>query len=213
MIPRLIISDVDSTLIRNEVIDLIADFAGKGAEVSKITERAMTGELDFKNALMERVSLLAGLEIEILDEVAKKIELSPGALELRDYCRKTQIPFGAVTGGFREVLEKVSFFCHLDYLAANSLEIVDGKLTGRTSGEIIDRSAKADHLQKFADQMSIPVKASIAIGDGANDIEMIQRAGIGIGYRPKSALREVADLVIEESLVEVINFMERQKLD
>lgn len=201
---RLVLSDVDSTLIANEVIDLLAAYSGEGERVAKITERAMNGEIDFEAALRERVSLLEGLSEEVCAQAASEISFNPGAWELRDFCKENGIKFGVVTGGFYEVLNHIPFFAELDYLRANSLEIFEGKLTGSLHGEVIDRSGKARHLENFAKQNEISLSQTIAIGDGANDLAMIQAAGIGIAFRAKQSLKDVADLAIEKSLAEVI---------
>ena len=197
---QLILSDVDSTLIEQEVIDLLGEFSGNGATVADITARAMAGELDFKSALEQRVQLLAGQDSSILQEVTKRITLSPGAFELKEYCRNHGIRFGAVTGGFLQVLMKLEYFQDLDYLAGNSLEIEDGVLTGRVLEPIIDREAKADHLRRFAITSGVDINRTIAIGDGANDLLMIQSAGLGVAFNAKPILRKVAQLSLEGNL-------------
>lgn len=202
---RLIISDIDSTLIEQEVIDLLAGFAGFGEEVSAITRRAMAGELGFKEALFERVALLRGLPIEVLRQVAERITFNQGALELREYCRNQNIKFGVVSGGFTQVLEEIPFFQDLDYVAANSLTIANGELLGTIEEPIIDRSAKAEHLRSFADQFEIPLKDCVAIGDGANDLEMLEIAGLSVAFNAKAILRERADLCIEDDLSKLIH--------
>ena len=201
---QLILSDVDSTLIEEEVIDLLAERRGNGEAVAKITRAAMAGELDFQSALIERVQCLSGLPLEALTEVAAEINLSPGALELREFCREKEIAFGAVTGGFYQVLNQISFFRELDFLRANSLQVKDGVLTGKIEGEIVDRSAKARFLAEFAKQRKVGMSACIAIGDGANDLEMIEQAGLGISFRGKEILNKAADIAISSTLVEVI---------
>lgn len=201
---QLILSDVDSTLIEQEVIDLLGEYAGKGAEVADITSRAMAGNLDFKSALEERVGLLAGQNSSILKEVTKRITLSPGALELKEYCRRKGIMFGAVTGGFLQVLSNIEFFQDLDYVAGNSLEIDAGVLTGKVIEPIIDRQAKADHLRSFALRYGVDIEKTIAIGDGANDLLMIQSAGLGVAYNAKPILRDAAKLSIQGNLKELI---------
>jgi phosphoserine phosphatase len=206
---RLVLSDVDSTLIDQEVIDLLGRMAGKEREISEITSRAMAGELDFGDALQSRVSLLEGLPASVLKEVTNSITLSPGALELKLFCRKNKIFFGAVSGGFIQILRNMTFFEDLDYLEANSLEVIDNRLTGKVSGPIIDRKAKADHLERFALSLNIRLEETIAIGDGANDLSMIQSAGLGVAFRGKEILRDAATLSIEKSLSELIEFLER----
>jgi phosphoserine phosphatase len=206
---RLVLSDVDSTLIDQEVIDLLGGMAGKEREISEITSRAMAGELDFGDALRSRVSLLEGLPASVLKEVTNSITLSPGALELKMFCRTNEIFFGAVSGGFIQVLRNMTFFEDLDYLEANSLEVIDNRLTGKVSGPIIDRKSKADHLERFAQSLNIRLEETIAIGDGANDLSMIQSAGLGVAFRGKEILRNTATLSIEKSLSELIEFLER----
>ena len=205
---QLILSDVDSTLITQEVIDLLASKCGRGEEVAEVTRAAMSGELEFKEALFRRVSCLAGLSISVLDEVASEITLSPGAQELREFCSKKGIKFGAVTGGFYQVLERHPFFNSLDFLRANTLEIKKGELTGKVEGEVIDRNAKATYLLEFARNSGVEINTCIAIGDGANDLEMIKSAGLGIAFKGKEILKAKADLCIEKSLAEVIAFLE-----
>jgi phosphoserine phosphatase len=205
---RLVLSDVDSTLIEEEVIDLLAAKCGRAEEVSKITSAAMSGELDFRAALLKRVKCLAGLPITVFQEVSAQIHFAPGALELRTFCAKNQIRFGAVTGGFYQVLSSLPFFQDLDFLRANSLETNDGFLTGNIEGEILDREAKAIYLKEFAATANIALDQCIAIGDGANDLEMVKLAGLGVSFRGKRLLREQADLSIETSLAEVIPYFE-----
>ncbi|MBM3721704.1 MAG: phosphoserine phosphatase SerB [Actinobacteria bacterium] len=204
---RLVLSDVDSTLIQEEVIDLLAIHSGRGEEVSKITRAAMSGDLDFKEALRQRVGTLKGLPVSIFERVAAQVNLSPGAVELREFCRSSNVRFGAVTGGFYQVLNHIPFFQELDFLRANSLEVKDGFLTGGVEGEILDRVAKAKYLEEFAREANAPLAECVAIGDGANDLDMVNRAGLGISFRGKKILRASADVSIEESLTEVIGLL------
>jgi phosphoserine phosphatase len=204
---KLILSDVDSTLIQEEVIDLLAVHAGHGNEVSAVTAKAMAGRLDFRQALTERVKFLEGLPESVFEEVASQITLSPGALELRAFCRENQIKFGAVSGGFHQVLEKVPFFRSLDYLVANSLVVVDGHLTGMVDEPIIDREAKARHLDLFAQSHGIDIAETIAIGDGANDLLMLEQSGFGVAFKAKPILRKVAALSIKEDLADLISIL------
>mgnify|MGYP003345632729 FL=1 len=205
---RLILSDVDSTLIEQEVIDLLAERSGHGSEVAEITRAAMAGELDFRSALTHRVKLLEGLTDQDLVEVASQIRLAPGALELREFCRSNNIKFGAVTGGFAQVLQHIPFFAELDFLRANSLQLMDGKVTGKVEGEIIDRTAKADFLSELALSNNVGLDQCVAIGDGANDLEMIERAGLGVSFRGKEILNSAADITISRSLAEVISLIQ-----
>lgn len=202
---RLVISDVDSTLIEQEVIDLLAQEAGRGEEVARITAKAMAGELDFQDALRSRVALLKGLPEGILIEIANQISLSPGALELREFCRENEIPFGAVSGGFVQVLESIPFFMGLDYLAANHLEVKDGEITGRVLPPIVDRESKAEHLIQFAALKKVSLSETLAIGDGANDLLLLKKSGFGVAYKAKEILRKEADLAIESDLGALID--------
>jgi phosphoserine phosphatase len=204
---RLILSDVDSTLIENEVIDLLAQLAGVGERVSEITNLAMNGELDFESALRARVALLAGLPSQSISHVANELTFSPGARELIDYCRSKGIFIGAISGGFIEVLSAFQLDKEVDFIRANSLEIKEGKLTGEVTGAIIDRKAKARALRDFAELYSVPLSETVAIGDGANDLDMIEAAGLGIAFRGKPALRQRADLNLEIGLDEVIAYL------
>jgi phosphoserine phosphatase len=204
---KLVLSDVDSTLIQQEVINLLAAESGHESKVATVTAKAMAGELDFRQALTARVKLLEGLPESVFSEVASQITLSPGALELRTFCRENQIKFGAVSGGFQEVLEKLSFFSDLDYLVANSLVVENGHLTGMVKEPVIDREAKARHLKLFAQSHGINIGETVAIGDGANDLLMLELSGFGVAYKAKPILRKVAALSIEENLAELISIL------
>jgi len=193
------VMDVDSTLIQQEVIELLADYAGVMPEVKKITEQAMSGKLDFKQALEKRVSLLEGLSDEIFQWLKPKIELTPGVPELIAAVHRFDGKIGAVSGGFSQVLEPLAKEIGLDYWMANSLEVLDGKLTGSMVGPIIDAEAKATALRSWATDSGIALEQTIAVGDGANDIPMLKCAGYAVAFRPKQILRKYADLVIEEN--------------
>jgi phosphoserine phosphatase len=195
---RLALFDVDSTLIEQEVIDLLAQRTPYGDRVSEITRRAMAGEIDFDSALKERVSLLRDLPESIFDDVISEITFSPGALELITFLKKQGVLVGAVSGGFINILEKLFKRISLDYLNANSLEIQNGLLTGRTLGPIINRRAKAEALSHFAEISGVSMRETIAVGDGSNDVDMITLAGLGVSYRGKEVLNKVADLVIAD---------------
>lgn len=205
---QLVLSDMDSTLIQQEVIDAIAARLGVGPQVSEITTRAMNGEIDFATALVARVALLEGADTEVLKDVADAIQFNEGAEELLAYCMKKRIPFGVVSGGFIEVIELLGITAQLSLIRANSLEIKNGRLTGKLRGKIIDRAAKASTLVEFARKIGVQINQTIAIGDGANDLEMIQAAGLGVAFRAKPALKAVADLQIEKSLAELIPYLE-----
>lgn len=191
--------DVDSTLIQQEVIELLADFAGVMPEVKTITEQAMSGELDFKQSLERRVGLLEGLSDEIFQWLKPQIELTPGVQELITAVHGLGGKIGAVSGGFSQVLEPLANEIGLDYWMANSLEVLDGKLTGCLVGPVIDAEAKATALRSWATESGISIEKTIAIGDGANDIPMLKCAGYAVAFRPKPILKQYADLVIEEN--------------
>jgi phosphoserine phosphatase len=196
---RLILFDVDSTLIKQEVIDLLADKSGHGIEVQQITARAMKGEIDFAQALLKRVSLLEGLPESVFDEVISQISFAEGFDELFSYLRNNGFLVGAVSGGFHNVLDKLFAQLQLDFLKANVLEVVDGKLTGRITSAPVDRMAKARALREFADLHKIELENTVAVGDGANDLGMIEIAGLGVSYMGKEILKQKADLHLEKA--------------
>lgn len=190
---RLVCLDCDSTLIQGEVIEMLAAHAGKEEEVAAITARAMRGELDFEESLRERVAVLAGLDASIIDEVAREIQLTPGARETIATLNRIGYRTAVVSGGFIQVLEGLAAEMQLDYVRANTLEIADGKLTGRVTGKVVDRKAKEEFLREFAADSGVGMRQTVAVGDGANDIDMITAAGLGIAFNAKPALQEVAD--------------------
>ena len=196
---RLILFDVDSTLIKQEVIDLLAGKSGHGREVQQITARAMKGEIDFAQALSKRVSLLEGLPESVFDEVLSQISFAEGFDELFSYLRKNGFLVGAVSGGFHNVLDNLFAQSQLDFLKANVLEVVDGKLTGKITAAPVDRLAKAQALREFAALHNIELENTVAVGDGANDIDMIEIAGLGVSYMGKEILRQKADLHLEKA--------------
>lgn len=204
---RLIVFDVDSTLIQGEVIEMLADRAGAGDAVAAITEAAMRGELDFAESLHHRVSTLAGLPASVVDEVAAQIELTPGARTTVRTLRRLGFKCGVVSGGFRQVIEPLAAELQLDFVAANELEIVDGKLTGRVIGPVVDRAGKADSLREFAAQAGVPLEQTVAVGDGANDIDMLSTAGLGVAFNAKPALREVADASLSYPYLDTVLFL------
>ena len=193
---KVFLFDFDSTLINEEVIDCLAAKAGVTEEVSEITSSAMAGEIDFSESLLRRVSLLAGLSVTALDEVRESITFTNGAEELISDLQARGDLVAVVSGGFTEVISPKLDTLKISRYRANSLEIIDGKLSGKVQGKIIDRRAKAEFLKEIAFSSGIPISNTVAIGDGANDIEMIQTAGIGIAFCAKPALIEVADRVI-----------------
>ncbi|MBV9090736.1 MAG: phosphoserine phosphatase SerB [Mycobacteriaceae bacterium] len=204
---RLIVFDVDSTLIRQEVIEMLADRVGSGESVAAITEAAMRGELDFAESLRRRVATLKGLPVTVLDEVADELELTPGARTTLRTLRRLGFHCGVVSGGFRQVIEPLAHELMLDFVAANELEVVDGVLTGRLVGPIIDRPGKAKALRDFAQQAGVPLEQTVAVGDGANDIDMLATAGLGVAFNAKPALREVADASLSYPYLDTVLFI------
>ena len=193
---KIFLLDVDSTLINEEVIDLLAAQAGVSKEVTEITSSAMAGELDFSESLVKRVSLLAGLSITAIEQVQKKITLTNGAADLITALQSRGDIVAVVSGGFTEIISPLLATLKISRFKANSLEIIEGQLTGKVNGEIVDRRAKADFLKELVALSGIPLSNTVAIGDGANDIDMIQSAGIGVAFCAKPALVNVADRVI-----------------
>jgi phosphoserine phosphatase len=195
---RLVLFDVDSTLIEQEVIDLLGARASRGEEVSKITAQAMAGELNFDEALKARVALLKGLPESVFQDVLGDISFTPGAESLIDELRRSDYRIGVISGGFLNVLDSLLKDFHLNFVRANSLEVVDGYLTGQIIGTVINRSGKAQALKDFAQMSGVQLSECVAVGDGSNDLDMIQLAGLGVSYRGKEILNQAADVVIEE---------------
>ena len=191
---RLVLLDVDSTLIQEEVIELLANKAGAGAEVARITAAAMSGQIEFAAALDARVKLLTGLPETVLEEVRQEITLTAGARELIAALQKLGHQVGIVSGGFIDVIEPLAKELNIDFIRANKLEIIEGKLTGRLEGSVIDRAGKAQALRDFAKISAVEIPETVAIGDGANDIDMLKIAGIGIAFNAKPILQSVADI-------------------
>ena len=204
---RLICFDCDSTLITGEVIEMLAAHAGKEAEVAAVTERAMQGELDFEQSLRERVRTLAGLDERIIAEVAADITLPPGARTTIATLKRLGYKTAVVSGGFIQVLEGLAAELELDYVRANTLEIVDGKLTGNVLGRVVDRAAKAEFLAEFAADSGLAMHQTVAVGDGANDIDMISAAGLGIAFNAKPALRAIADTAVTSPFLDEVLHM------
>jgi len=201
---HLVVMDADSTLLRDEVIDMIAEEAGCANEVSAITASAMAGEIDFAESLRRRVRLLAGLDVAMLDEVRAKLRLTPGARTLiRTLQRLGYVP-AVVSGGFVEVLEPLLRDLGVEYLAANRLAVADGRLTGEIDGEIVDREGKAHALARFANEIGVPLQQTVAIGDGANDIDMLSLAGLGIAFNAKPVVRDHADAAINVPYLDAV---------
>ena len=204
---RLVVFDVDSTLVQGEVIEMLAARAGAEGKVAAITEAAMRGELDFAESLHQRVATLEGLPATVIDEVAEQLELMPGARTTLRTLRRLGFRCGVVSGGFRRIIEPLAHELMLDFVAANELEIVDGILTGRVVGPIIDRPGKAKALRDFAAQAGVPMEQTVAVGDGANDIDMLSAAGLGIAFNAKPALRAVADASLSHPYLDTVLFL------
>lgn len=193
---RIVMLDMDSTLIEQEVINLLGQAAGKSSEIESITDKAMAGDLDFKTALIKRVSLLRGLNQNILTQVRDQITLTKGAKKLVDELHQQGHKVGVVSGGFIEVIEPILKSLEIDFYRANKLKIQDGVLTGEIDGRLIDSHAKRSALEEFADQERVPLEQTVAIGDGANDLEMIKAAGLGIAFNAKPKVAAAADTTI-----------------
>ncbi len=206
----LIAFDMDSTLITIECIDELADFAGRKAEVSAVTEAAMRGELDYRASLRRRLALLAGLDARVLARVfAERLELSPGARELLAAAQAAGLRTAILSGGFTYFTERLRIELGLDFATSNELEISGGKLTGRVVGDIVDASAKAHHLSRLRDDLGLSREQVMACGDGANDLLMLAEAGLSVAYRAKPAIRERADVAINFSGLDgILNLFE-----
>ncbi|SHN29463.1 phosphoserine phosphatase SerB [Cryptosporangium aurantiacum] len=213
---RLVVFDVDSTLITGEVIEMLAAHAGREAEVAAVTAAAMRGELDFADSLRQRVEALAGLDAVVLEKVRNEVRLTPGARTLVRTLKRMGYRCGIVSGGFTQVTDHLVDLLGLDFAAANTLEVVDGVLTGRVIGEIVDRPGKATALRRFAEAAGVPMAQTVAVGDGANDIDMITAAGLGIAFNAKPALREVADTALNQPYLDAVLFflgVPREEID
>ncbi|MCT2588000.1 phosphoserine phosphatase SerB [Actinophytocola gossypii] len=204
---RLVVFDVDSTLIQGEVIEMLAERAGCGDKVREVTEAAMRGELDFAESLVRRVACLEGLSASVLDEVADSLELMPGARTTIRTLKRLGFRTGVVSGGFTTIIDRLAEDLGLDFSLANDLEIVDGTITGRVLGDIVDRAGKATALRRFAASFDVPLAQCVAIGDGANDIDMLSTAGLGVAFNAKPALREVADTALSHPYLDVVLFV------
>jgi phosphoserine phosphatase len=193
---KFLIMDVDSTLIQQEVIELLAAYAGKREEVTAVTEAAMRGELDFAQSLHARVAVLAGLPAAVVDSVRDEVKLTAGAAELVAAFQAAGHVVAVVSGGFNQILRPIAEGLGLHYWIANELEIVDGALTGTVLGAVIDRAAKEKYLREWAAAEGIPMEHTIAVGDGANDLDMLSAAGIGVAFNAKPAVRAAADAAV-----------------
>ena len=204
---RLVVLDVDSTLIQNEVIDLLAEQAGCGEQVSKITERAMNGELNFEESLLERVGLLQGLDELGVERAWQKLTLTPGA---RTFCRtlgRLGFTTAIVSGGFSIFTRRLQRELNIKHARANELEIVDGRLTGKVIGPIVTRTTKADFLHEIAELESVPIDQTVAVGDGANDLDMLSVAGLGIAFNAKPIVQDAANTTLRVPYLDAILFM------
>jgi phosphoserine phosphatase len=204
---RLVVMDVDSTLIQGEVIELLAEHAGQAAEVARVTEAAMHGELDFEAALRSRVALLEGLPVTAVDEVRRAVRLTPGARTLVRTLKRLDHEVAIVSGGFTQVTDALVADLGIDHAAANTLEVVDGCLTGRLVGPIIDRPGKARALEEFAAAAGVPLAQTVAIGDGANDLDMLARAGLGVAFNAKPIVRRAAHTALNVPYLDAILFL------
>jgi len=204
---RLVVFDVDSTLIQGEVIEMLAAHAGVQAEVEQITEAAMRGEIGFTESLERRMALLKGLPETALDEVAEQLELTPGARTTVRTLKRLGFRCGVVSGGFTRIIQPIVDDLGLDFCAANEIEVVDGVITGRVLGDVIDRAGKATALRRFAEEFGIPLEQCVAVGDGANDIDMLSAAGMGVAFNAKPALREIADTTLSHPYLDAVLFM------
>ena len=204
---KLVVMDVDSTLIEQEVIDLLAEAAGVGEQVRSITESAMRGELDFEASLRKRVSLLKGQSASIIDEVTSKISLTPGARTLLRTLNKLGHGVGLVSGGFSQVIDPLAAQLGIANVRSNTLEIINGVITGDLQGTIIDRAGKAKALKDFAEIEKVSLANTIAIGDGANDLDMIATAGLGIAFNAKPTVQEVAQSALNAPYLDSVLFI------
>ncbi|WP_057491491.1 phosphoserine phosphatase SerB [Streptococcus orisasini] len=208
-IKGLLVMDVDSTLVQEEVIDLLGEEAGVGEQVAAITERAMRGELDFKEALAERVATLKGLSENIFDKVYARIHFNKGAKELVAELHARGYKVGLVSGGFHETVDHLAAEANVDYVMANHLETADGVLTGRTYGDIVTKEVKVQKLRDWAAENGLTLADTVAMGDGANDLPMIHEAGIGIAFCAKPIVRKQAPYQINEpDLYKVIEILD-----
>lgn len=204
---RLIVMDVDSTLIQGEVIEMIAAHAGCEAEVARITESAMRGEIDFEASLRQRVALLKGVPATALDEVYESVVLSPGARTMVRTLRRLGYRFAIVSGGFTQITDRLAADLGIHFSRANELEVVDGVLTGNIVGAVVDRAGKAAALREFSTEVGVPLEGVIAIGDGANDLDMLNAAGLGIAFNAKPVVRDAADTAVNVPYLDTVLYL------
>jgi phosphoserine phosphatase len=199
--------DVDSTLVKGEVIEMLAAEAGCEAEVARVTAAAMAGELDFEASLRARVKLLAGLPVEAVDRVRAAVRLTPGGRTLVRTLKRLGYAVAIVSGGFTAVTDDLVAELGLDHALANELEVLDGRLTGRVVGPVVDRAAKASALRRFAELEGLAVEQTVAIGDGANDLDMLAAAGLGIAFNAKPVVRDAADAALSVPFLDAVLFL------
>ncbi len=204
---RLVVMDVDSTLITGEVIEMLAEHAGRAEEVRAVTEAAMAGELDFATSLHRRVAALEGLDVGILDEVRAQVRLTPGARTLCRTLRELGFSIALVSGGFAEIVEPLGREVGATYVRANRLDVADGRLTGRVDGPVVDRAGKAAALREFAERENLPLSRTVAIGDGANDLEMLAVAGLGIAFNAKPVVQAQADTSVNVPYLDSVLYL------
>ena len=204
---RLVVLDVDSTLIQQEVIELLAAHCGREAEVAEVTARAMAGELDFEESLRARVATLAGLPASVLDDVREAVQLTPGARTLVRTLKRLGFTVGLVSGGFIEIVGKLAEDLGIDHARANRLEIEDGHLTGRVVGAVVDRAGKAQALREFAEREGLPLSRTVAIGDGANDLDMLDLAGLGVAFNAKPIVQEQAQTAVNVPYLDSVLYL------
>lgn len=204
---RLIVMDVDSTLIQGEVIEMLAAHVGREDEVARITARAMAGELDFEQSLRTRVAVLEGLDAGVLDEIYDSITFNPGVRTMVRTLHRLGYRFALVSGGFSQITDRLAADLGIHFSRANELEVVDGKLTGRIVGPVVDRAGKAEALRQFAEEVGVTEDAVIAIGDGANDLDMLNAAGLGIAYNAKAVVQESADTSVNVPYIDTIMYL------
>jgi phosphoserine phosphatase len=204
---RLVVMDVDSTLVQGEVIEMLAEHAGCLDEVRSVTEQAMRGELDFEESLRSRVALLAGLDARALERVYDDLVLAPGARTLVRTLKRLGYRFAIVSGGFTQVTDRLAADLGIDFAAANELEVVDGRLTGRIVGPVVDRAGKAEALRRFAAAAGVSEAATVAVGDGANDLDMLSAAGLGIAFNAKPVVQKAADTAVNVPYLDAIVYL------
>lgn len=205
----LLVLDVDSTMIEQEVIELLAERVGLRDQVKILTDQAMAGEIDFREALLKRVGLLEDLNAKVLEELLAEIRITHGVPELISAVHNSGGLVGAISGGFSQVLELLSAKLNLDFFKANNLEIENDVITGKIIGEIVDAEVKARTLLRWAGEYGFDLSSTVAVGDGANDIQMLKASGFAVAFRPKEVLRDHADLIIEgDSLEPLISVLE-----